>query len=46
MSKFQRARYPLEFKLEAVRLTRSGQSIAAVAKTLGIAEQTLHNPIK
>jgi transposase len=46
MSKFQRARYTLEFKLEAVRLTRSGQSIAAVAKTLGIAEQTLHNWIQ
>jgi transposase len=46
MSKTNRARYTLEFKMEAVRLTQSGQSIAAVAKTLGIAEQTLHNWIK
>jgi len=46
MSRIKRARYTLEFKLEAVRLTQSGQSIAVVAKTLGIAEQTLHNWIK
>jgi transposase len=46
MSKINRARYTLEFKREAVRLTQSGQSMAAVAKTLGIAEQTLHNWIK
>lgn len=46
MSKEKRSRYTLEFKLEAVRLTQKGQSIAAVAKTLGIAEQTLHNWMK
>jgi transposase len=46
MSKKQRARYTLEFKMEAVRLVQGGQSIAAVAKTLGIAEQSLHNWIK
>lgn len=46
MSKTNRARYTVEFKMEAVRLTQSGQSIAAVAKTLGMAEQTLHNWIK
>lgn len=46
MSKTKRARYTLEFKLEAVRLVQGGQSIAAVAKVLGIAEQTLHNWIK
>src|SRR5215213_8695606 len=46
MSQSKRARYTLEFKMEAVRLVRSGQSIAAVAKILGIAEQTLHNWIK
>jgi transposase len=46
MSKGKRSRYTLEFKLEAVRLTKNGQGIAAVAKTLGIAEQTLHNWIK
>jgi transposase-like protein len=41
-----RAKYTLEFKLEAVRLAKSGQSIAATAKILGLAEQTLHNWIK
>ena len=34
-----RAKYTLEFKLEAVRLVRSGQSIAATAKILGLADQ-------
>ena len=32
--------------MKAVQLTQYGQSIAVVAKTLGIAEQTLHNWIK
>jgi transposase len=46
MSKSKRARYTLEFKMEAVRLVQSGQSIAAVSKTLGVSDQTLHNWIK
>jgi transposase len=37
-----RARYALESKLEAVRLAKGGQSVAAAAKILGIAEQALH----
>ena len=41
-----RAKYTLEFKLEAVRLVRSGQSVASTAKILGLADQTLHNWIK
>jgi transposase len=41
-----RARYTLEFKLEAVRLATTGQSISATAKILGLSEQTLHNWIK
>jgi transposase len=41
-----RARYTLEFKLEAVRLVKGGQSAAATAKILGISEQTLHNWVK
>ncbi len=41
-----RARYTLEFKLEAVRLVGAGQSIAAVAAALGLADQTLHNWLK
>ncbi len=46
MSQSKRARYTLEYKAEAVRLVRSGQSIAAVARTLGVADQTLHNWLK
>ena len=46
MTKAKRAKYTLEFKLEAVRLVKSGQSMAATAKILGIAEQTLHNWIR
>ena len=46
MTKATRARYTLEFKLEAVRLVKGGQSMAAAAKILGIAEQTLHNWVK
>ena len=41
-----RARYTLEFKLEAVRLVKSGQSLSAVAQTLGMSSQTLHNWVK
>ena len=46
MAKSSRARYTLEFKLEAVRMVKGGQSLAAVSKILGIADQTLHNWIK
>jgi len=46
MTKTARARYTLEFKQEAVRLVESGQSIAAVARTLGVADQTLFNWVK
>ena len=42
----KRSRYTLEFKLEAVRLVKTGQSAAVTAKVLGIAEQTLHNWVK
>jgi len=41
-----RARYTMEFKLEAVRLVEGGQSIAAVARTLGVVDQTLFNWVK
>ena len=44
--KAARARYTLEFKQEAVRLVESGQSIAAAARTVDIAEQTLFNWVK
>lgn len=46
MAKGTRARYTLEFKQEAVRLVESGQSVAAVARSLGIVEQTLFNWVK
>jgi len=46
MSKTKRARYTLEFKIEAVRLVRSGQSVAVVSATLGVASQTLHNWVR
>ena len=43
MTKSKRGRYTLEFKQEAVRLVESGQSQAAVARSLGVVEQTLFN---
>ena len=46
MSKGKRAQYTLEFKIEAVRLVRSGQSVAAVSATLGVSDQTLHNWVR
>jgi transposase len=44
--KAERAQYTLEFKLEAVRLVKNGQSLAAVSATLGVVQQTLHNWVK
>jgi transposase len=38
------ARYTLEFKQEAVRLVRGGQTVSSVAKTLGLSDQALLNP--
>ena len=46
MAKISRARYTLEFKQEAVRLVEGGQTIAAVARTLGVVDQTLFNWVK
>jgi len=42
----RRAQYTLEFKQEAVRLVEAGQSIASVARTLGVVDQTLFNWVK
>jgi transposase len=44
--KGKRAAYTLEFKLEAVRLVRSGQSKAETAKVLGLPGQTLDNWVR
>ena len=41
-----RARYTLEYKLEAVRLIKGGQVSAVTAKTLGIPKQTLENWVR
>ena len=46
MTKTSRARYTLEFKQEAVRLVEGEQTIAAVARTLGVVDQTLFNWVK
>ena len=44
--KTDRAKYTLEFKLEAARLVDSGLTIAAAARSLGISDQTLFNWVK
>jgi len=36
ITKTSRERYTLEFKQEALRLVENGQSITAVARTLGV----------
>jgi transposase len=46
MSKTTRARYTLEFKLEAVRLVEAGQSVATVAATLDVPAQSISNAVK
>jgi len=38
-----RARYTLEFKQEAVRLVRGGETISATARALGVSAQSLDN---
>jgi transposase len=46
MAKSTRGRYTLEFKQEAAGLVESGQSQAAAARSLGVAEQTLGNWVR
>jgi transposase len=46
MTKTSRARYTLEFKQEALKLVEGGQTIAAVARTLGVVDQMLFNWVK
>ena len=41
-----RARYTLEFKLEAVRLVKAGQEASVTARVLGIPKQTLSNLVR
>lgn len=42
----RRARYTLEFKLEAVRLVKGGQVASVTAKILGVPKQTLENWVR
>lgn len=46
MVQARRSKYTLEYKLEAVRLVRAGQSLAAVAQTLGMTPQSLYNWVR
>ena len=46
VEKQTRAKYTLEFKVEAVRLIRNGQSSADVAKILGVPKGSLENRIR
>ena len=41
-----RARYTLEFKLEAVRLVNGGQEASVTARILGVPKQTLSNWVR
>lgn len=43
MGKKPRAKYTLEFKLEALRQIAAGQSVAVVSAVLGVGPSTLHN---
>ena len=42
----RRARYTLEFKLEAVRLVKGGQDVGVTAKVPGMPKQTLGNWVR
>ena len=46
MTGIVRARYLLEFKQEAVRLVRGGQSLTSVSRGLGVSEQSIDNWVK
>ena len=41
-----RARYTLEYKLEALKLVKGGQVAAVTAKILGMPKQTLENWVR
>ena len=46
MAKGNRRTYTREFKIEAVRLVRAGQSVPAVAATLDVRQQSIRNWLK
>ena len=43
MKRVPRVAYTLEFKLEAVRRARGGESMRKVARELGVPEQSVRN---
>ena len=42
----KRAKYTLEFKMEAVRLVKGGKTVSVTAKVLGIPKASLDNWVK
>jgi transposase len=46
MKKIPRVAYTLEFKLEALRRVRGGEAVRAVAREIGVPEQTIRNWFK
>jgi transposase len=46
MFKVPKQAYPAEFKAAAVQRVKDGQGVSAVARELGMSEQTLRNWIK
>ena len=46
MTGIVRARYTLEFKQEAVRLVRGGQTLTSVSRGLGVSAQSIDNWVK
>ena len=42
----RRAKYTLEYKMEAVRLVQGGQAVSVTAKILGIPKASLDNWVK
>jgi transposase len=46
MQKISKQEYTAEFKEQAVKRVKEGRSVAAVAKEMGLVEQTLRNWVK
>jgi transposase len=46
MQKIPKQEYTAEFKEQAVKRVKDGRSVAAVAKEMGLVEQTLRNWVK
>ena len=46
MKRIPRVAYTLEFKLEALRRVRGGEAVRAVAREIGVPEQSIRNWVK